>query len=267
MRRRTIAVRQRLGLADIRAQFKDRFLIADVKMKADFPDRARFWFDRRSTTTRTCCLHRQPDELWRIDFQLGRDADPEEETKPGARDASAGAARRGRPVELEWASVYSFASFACAASGLGRLLFAGDPAQAFRHLAPAVPTSGVQDADNLAWKLRPTWSTAKRARAARHVCAEREYAADENILFDAVNDFISPTSAISRDVPRCGSRPRPGARVCRTHVNSGRLVDGGGAARVSAEHARRSADAFAGALWFRERVRRTRRCETGKGPF
>ncbi len=51
--------------------FKDRFLIADVRMKADFPTERWFWFDPPFHPNQSVLLHRQPDNVWRIDFQLG----------------------------------------------------------------------------------------------------------------------------------------------------------------------------------------------------
>ena len=62
--------------------FRDRFLIADVKMHADFPTERWFWFDPPFHPGQSVLLHRQPDDVWRIDFQLGWEADPEEEKKP-----------------------------------------------------------------------------------------------------------------------------------------------------------------------------------------
>ena len=75
-------VRRHLGL-DIEGKvFQDRFLIADVVMKADFPAERWFWFDPPFHPGQSVLLHREADNVWRIDFQLGWDADPEEEKKP-----------------------------------------------------------------------------------------------------------------------------------------------------------------------------------------
>jgi len=75
-------IRRMLGL-DIEGKiFMDRFLIADVVMKADFPPERWFWFDPPFHPGQSVLLHRQADDVWRIDFQLGWDADPEEEKKP-----------------------------------------------------------------------------------------------------------------------------------------------------------------------------------------
>src|SRR3546814_9654580 len=62
--------------------FEERFLIADVVMKADFPSERWFWFDPPFHSGRSVLLHRQPDDVFRIDFQLAPDADPDVECRP-----------------------------------------------------------------------------------------------------------------------------------------------------------------------------------------
>ncbi len=62
--------------------FEDQFLIADVKMTAEFPTERWFWFDPPFHSGQSALLHRQPDDVWRIDLQLGPDADPAAERLP-----------------------------------------------------------------------------------------------------------------------------------------------------------------------------------------
>ena len=76
------AVRRLVGEESRGRTFRDRFLIADVKMQAPFPAERWFWFDPPFHPNRSVLLHRQPDDVWRIDFQLGWDADPEVEKRP-----------------------------------------------------------------------------------------------------------------------------------------------------------------------------------------
>ncbi len=62
--------------------FEDQFLIADVKMTAEFPTERWFWFDPPFHAGRSALLHKQPDDIWRIDLQLHPDADPAVEKLP-----------------------------------------------------------------------------------------------------------------------------------------------------------------------------------------
>ena len=102
-------VRQLMGLSFEGRVFEDRFLIADVKMLADFPAERWFWFDPPFNPGQSALLHKQPDDIWRIDLQLGRDADPVEERKPErVRPRLEAMLGKDRPFEFEWISIYSF---------------------------------------------------------------------------------------------------------------------------------------------------------------
>ena len=68
-------IRDALGLDFIGRVFEDNFLIADVRMKADFPAIRRFWFDPPFNPGQTSLIHKQADDVWRIDFQMGWDID------------------------------------------------------------------------------------------------------------------------------------------------------------------------------------------------
>lgn len=214
-----------MGLESKGRIFQDRFLIADVKMKADFPAERWFWFDPPFHPGQSVLLHREPDDVWRIDFQLGWDADPEEEKKP-ENIIPRVQALLGKDTEftLEWASVYTFACLRMDSFVHGRVLFAGDCAHGVSPFGARGANSGVQDTDNLAWKL--DWVL--KGRAGTELLAtygpEREYAADENLLNSTrATDFITPKSEISRlfrDAALDLAREHPFARRI---VNSGRL--------------------------------------------
>jgi 3-(3-hydroxy-phenyl)propionate hydroxylase len=70
------SLRQMVGAEFAGQVFEDQFLIADVKMTAEFPTERWFWFDPPFHAGRSALLHRQPDDVWRIDLQLSRNADP-----------------------------------------------------------------------------------------------------------------------------------------------------------------------------------------------
>ncbi|ALD93291.1 FAD-dependent oxidoreductase [Cupriavidus gilardii CR3] len=218
-------VRQLMGLQSQGRTFRDRFLIADVKMAAGFPAERWFWFDPPFNRNQSVLLHRQPDNIWRIDFQLGWDADPEQERQP-ERVLARLRALLGPDAqfELEWVSVYTFSCQRMERFRHGRVLFAGDAAHRVSPFGARGANSGVQDAENLAWKLRLVLEGRAPDALLDTYASEREYAADENILHSTRStDFITPKSATSRvfrDSVLRLARQHPFARQL---VNSGRL--------------------------------------------
>ena len=222
-------IRTLLGL-DIEGQvFKDRFLIADVVMKADFPAERWFWFDPPFHPNQSVLLHKQADNVWRIDFQLGWDADPVEEKKPEnviPRIRAMLAAQGGadREFELEWVSVYTFQCRRMNRFNHGRVLFVGDAAHQVSPFGARGANSGIQDADNLGWKLALVMAGQAPATLLDTYHDERAFAADENLLNSTRStDFITPKSATSklfRNAVLSLAERHPFARAL---VNSGRL--------------------------------------------
>ncbi len=218
-------IRRMLGL-DIEGKvFQDRFLIADVIMQADFPPERWFWFDPPFHPQQSVLLHRQADNLWRIDFQLGWQADPEEEKKP-ERVIPRIQAMLGpdRGFELAWVSVYTFQCRRMARFDHGRVLFAGDAAHQVSPFGARGANSGIQDADNLIWKLALVLRGQAPASLLASYSAERVLAADENIRHSTRStDFITPKSAISQTFRRAVLELAESEPFARRLVNSGRL--------------------------------------------
>ena len=222
-------LRAMLGQESKGRVFQDRFLIADVRMQADFPAERWFWFDPPFHPNQSVLLHRQPDNVWRIDFQLGWDADPEVEKQPERIKPRVDAMMRaalGREVayELEWASVYTFACLRMDRFVHGRVLFAGDAAHGVSPFGARGANSGVQDADNLGWKLDLVLRGLAPQALLDTYGPEREFAADENLLNSTrATDFITPKSAISRLFRDATLDLARDHAFARRIVNSGRL--------------------------------------------
>ncbi len=218
-------LRDLMGLEWKGQVFRDRFLIADVHMKGEYPTERWFWFDPPFHPGQSVLLHRQADDVWRIDFQLGWDADPEEEKKP-ERVIPRIRAMLGddRPFELEWVSVYTFQCRRLDRFVHGRVLFAGDAAHQVSPFGARGANSGFQDTDNLCWKLARVLRDESPASLLASYDSERVEAADENILNSTrATDFITPKSGVSRtfrDAVLALSRHHAFARRL---VNSGRL--------------------------------------------
>jgi 3-(3-hydroxy-phenyl)propionate hydroxylase len=226
-------LRSLLGLEAKGRTFHDRFLIADVTIAGELFEDGRaerwFWFDPPFHRGQSVLLHRQPDGQWRVDFQLGWDADPEVEKRPENIAPRVQALLRGGfgrdiPFTLGWASVYTFACTRMERFRHGRVLFAGDAAHGVSPFGARGANSGVQDADNLAWKLAAVLRDDAPDALLDSYASEREYAADENLLNSTRStDFITPKSEISRlfrDAVLALARHHDFARRL---VNSGRL--------------------------------------------
>ncbi len=218
-------IRTLLGL-DIEGKvFMDRFLIADVIMKADFPAERWFWFDPPFHPHQSVLLHREADDVYRIDFQLGWDADPEEERKP-ERVIPRIRAMLGdeREFTLEWVSVYTFQCRRMNDFRHGRCLFAGDAAHQVSPFGARGANSGVQDADNLIWKLKLVMEGNAPLRLLDTYTEERVFAADENIMNSTRStDFITPKGRVSTLFRNAVLELSGELPFARKLVNSGRL--------------------------------------------
>jgi len=205
--------------------FQDRFLIADVVMKADFPTERWFWFDPPFHPNQSVLLHKQADDVWRIDFQLGWDADPTEERKP-ERVIPRIRKMLGEHVEfeLEWVSIYQFACRRMHDFRVSRVLFAGDAAHQVSPFGARGANTGFQDIDNLGWKLKLVLEGAAPEALIDSYSAERTFAADDNLLNSTRStDFITPKNAISRRYRNAVLELAGTVEGIRPLVNSGRL--------------------------------------------
>ena len=205
--------------------FEDNFLIADVTMAADFPTERWFWFDPPFNRGRSALLHKQPDGVWRIDLQLGWDIDREREKTP-ERVIPRLKAMLGEAVEfkLEWVSIYTFQCRRMEKFRHGRVLFAGDAAHQVSPFGARGANSGLQDADNLIWKLRLVVEGLAPESLIDSYDAERVPAADENIAHSTrATDFITPKSEASRAFRDAALDLSARFPFARRLVNSGRL--------------------------------------------
>jgi 3-(3-hydroxy-phenyl)propionate hydroxylase len=218
------AVRDLMGLGFEGLTFEDKFLIADVRMAADFPTERRFWFEPPFHSGQSALMHRQPDDVWRIDLQLGRDADVEAEQNPKRVIARLKKMLGERDFSLEWVSIYRFNCRRLQRFVHGRVVFIGDSAHQVSPFGARGANSGIQDAENLAWKLALVVAGRAGHGLIESFEIERVQAADENIGHSTRStDFIAPRSAVERRLRNAVLALAPAAEFARRMVNSGRL--------------------------------------------
>jgi 3-(3-hydroxy-phenyl)propionate hydroxylase len=217
-------VRELIGLRFRGVTFEDKFLIADIRMAADFATVRRFWFDPPFHSGQSALMHRQPDNVWRVDLQLGPDADVEAEQKPERVVQRLRRMLGGRDFDLEWVSIYRFNCRRLDSFVHGRVIFAGDSAHQVSPFGARGANSGVQDAENLAWKLAAILHGEAPAALLESYNVERVQAADDNILHSTRStDFISPHSAAERRLRNAVLDLAPKAEFAQRMINSGRL--------------------------------------------
>jgi len=219
-------LRKLLGLDFPGHSHRDRFLIADVRAQLPFPSERRFFFDPPSNPGRQVLVHPQPHDVWRIDWQVPPEVDPEEERRSGRLDERIRAIVGDTPYEIMWVTAYTFHQRMLPRFRNGRVFFAGDAAHVMSVFGARGMNSGVQDAENLAWKLwgvldgwappslLDTYDTERRAAAAHNLA-----------VTDATMRFMVPRTRAHRLARHALLRLSPYVQPLRRFVNSGRLSE------------------------------------------
>src|ERR1700730_277829 len=189
------SLRQMVGAEFAGQVFEDQFLIADVKMTAAFPPERWFWFDPPFHAGRSALLHKQPDDIWRIDLQLSPDADAAVEKKPENVRPRIARMLGHDKFDFEWISLYKFQCRRMDRFLHGRVIFAGDAAHQVSPFGARGAKSGLEDAENLSWKLDRVLRGLSPEALLQSYHTERSAAADENIRESTRStDFMAPVS-------------------------------------------------------------------------
>lgn len=192
-------VREKMGLTLEGRSFERRYLITDIELKCDWPTARKVWFDPVSNPGSTIIMHRQPDDVWRVDCQLADGEDEQDALKDENIRARIAAhlAMVGLPArwKLLWKTIYKAHTLSLAEYVHGRVMFAGDAA----HLVPIFGVrglnSGIDDAHNLGWKLALVAQGLAPPGFLATYDAERRAACLENIANATKSTwFMSPPS-------------------------------------------------------------------------
>ncbi|MGZ6213981.1 MAG: FAD-dependent monooxygenase [Candidatus Limnocylindria bacterium] len=220
------AVRHAAGMSFPGHSFSDLFLICDIRARLPFPRERRFFFDPPWNPGRQVLIHPQPDDTWRIDWQVPPGTDVEAERASGGLD------RRIRAVignttayELLWLTPYRFHQRLVERFRVGRVLLAGDAAHLVSPFGARGLNSGVADAENLAWKLTTVLAGRASDALLESYHIERRAAALENLaITDASMRFMVPHGPLRRWLRNLILRGSLRIPRLRRLVNSGRLA-------------------------------------------
>lgn len=155
------AIRSLLGLQLEGAAYEGRFVIADIKIDLDLPTERLAYFDPHWNPGNTVLMHREPGNIWRIDYQLPRDETPEHalsadslRERINAQLAIVGV--QNPQWELDWCSVYSARALTLPNYIHDRVIFTGDAAHLLPIFGVRGANTGFQDCHDLSWKLALT---------------------------------------------------------------------------------------------------------------
>ncbi|WP_062638759.1 FAD-dependent oxidoreductase [Caballeronia arationis] len=192
-------VREALGLQLKGTSYEGRYVIVDIELESDRPTERLAYFDPSSNPGSTVLVHKQPDNVWRIDYQLRDGEDAEQAVKPEnvfprVQSLLDMMGERGDWAPI-WITIYKANALTLESYRHDRVLFGGDAA----HLVPIFgvrgANSGIDDADNLAWKLAFVVQGLASEGLLDSYSSERVFAAHENLSYGTKStEFMAPPS-------------------------------------------------------------------------
>lgn len=203
----------------------DRWCICDVRFKKPLPIERWTWIEAPFNENRAVWQHLMGDSVWRMDFQMAPDADPDAVSRP---EVAAERMRRqlGSDVEFElvWVGPYAYRSHCLESFRHKRTFFIGDAAHVMSPFGARGGNSGIQDAENLAWKLAMVLAGHADERLLDTYDIERRAAAQANIqVTDRTARFLAPRSKAERIIRDAVISLARQYEFARPMVNTGRL--------------------------------------------
>jgi 3-(3-hydroxy-phenyl)propionate hydroxylase len=203
----------------------DLFLITDLRADVPFAHERHFHYDPPFNPGRQLVMHAQPDRVWRVDWQLAPDADIEAEISSGELETRIRKVIGDIPYEIKWLSTYRFHQRVVNEFRVGQVFFAGDAAHALPPYGARGMNSGIQDADNLAWKLAYVLRGEAPENLLDSYHVERHAAALANLrVTEATIRFMVPPSVWRRLARKAILTASLLIPVVRRHVNSGTMA-------------------------------------------
>ncbi len=218
-------VPQLLGVGAQESKILDRWCISDVRFNHVPPIERWTWIEAPFNENRAVWQHLMADDVWRLDYQMAPDADPDAIARPEVVNDRL--RRQFGPdvqYELVWVGPYAYRSRCLDRFRAGRVLFLGDAAHVMSPFGARGGNSGIQDADNLVWKLALVLEGRAPEALLDSYDAERRYAAHENIrITNRTTRFLSPPSAAERRLREAVIALAREYAFARAFVNTGRL--------------------------------------------
>jgi 3-(3-hydroxy-phenyl)propionate hydroxylase len=207
-------------------QGADRWCIADVRFNTRPPAERHTWIEAPFNDNRAVWQHLMADDVWRIDYQMAPDADPEYISREDVvRERLARQFGSDVEVEIVWVGPYTYRSVCLDALRHGRVFFIGDTAKVVSPFGARGGNSGIADADNLAWKLAAVLQGHARADLLDSYHAERHEAAVTNVqVTNRTARFLRPADGVERLFRSATIDLAKKHAFARALVNTGRMA-------------------------------------------
>jgi 3-(3-hydroxy-phenyl)propionate hydroxylase len=217
-------IRQGFGLETHTARLADRWCITDVRFREKFPTERWTWVEAPFNENRGVWQHLMGDDVWRLDYQMASDCDPEYVSRRDVAEARLRAHLGDREFELVWVGPYAYRDHLLDDFRHGRVFFMGDAAHVVSPFGARGGNSGIQDAFNLGWKLALVRKRQAPEALLDTYDAERQPAARQNLeVTSRTSRFLAPQSAAERTLRRAVIGLAREHAFARPLVNSGRL--------------------------------------------
>lgn len=218
-------IRQQLGLETHASRSTDRWCITDVRFKKPLPVERWTWVDAPFNNGRAVWQHLMADDVWRMDYQMSEEMDPEVISRPDVAGERI-RAQLGDDVEFEfvWIGPYQYRDHLLDNFRHGRIFFIGDSAHVVSPFGARGGNTGIQDAFNLGWKLALVTTGQAPESLLESYSAERQPAAADNLRVTSRSArFLAPRSHAEQVLRRAVLKLAHRHAFARPLVNTGRM--------------------------------------------
>jgi 3-(3-hydroxy-phenyl)propionate hydroxylase len=204
----------------------DRWCIADVRFSKHPPVERHTWIEAPFNENRAVWQHLMADKVWRIDYQMAPNADPDAVSREDVvRERLQRQFGKDVEVEIVWVGPYAYRSRCLDQLRVGRVFFMGDTAKIVSPFGARGGNTGVADADNLAWKLAAVLGGRASPTLLDSYNAERLEAAQQNVLVtNRTARFLRPADGMERCFRTAAIGLAKQYPFARSLVNTGRMA-------------------------------------------
>jgi 3-(3-hydroxy-phenyl)propionate hydroxylase len=217
-------IRQGFGLDAHTARSADRWCITDVRFRERFPAERWTWIEAPFNENRAVWQHLMGDDVWRLDYQMSPDSDPDYVSRRDVAEARLRAHLGEVEFDLVWVGPYAYRDHLLDDFRHGRVFFIGDAAHVVSPFGARGGNTGIQDAFNLGWKLALVSAGRAPEALLDTYNAERHAAAAENLrVTSRTARFLAPRSGAEHVLRRAAIDLARRYEFARPLINSGRL--------------------------------------------